>query len=191
MATTLDNSDSMTNFDWESYENNTEDKKYDEPLIYKQGIAIVRRNGKFGAIMVGGKEIVPSIYDELSEFKDGYAVAKWNGEERVINLSGQIRVLKGDKEIFLPEEYDWGYDFVESICVIVKIDENTLGEYGIISNDFKVLVEPFYNSCSGFNNGYCLLGLQGRNVFRKGLLVNAIGKICFYVQDKINDECCF
>jgi len=189
MATTLDNSDSMTNFDWESYENNTEDKKYDEPLIYKQGIAIVRRNGKFGAIMVGGKEIVPSIYDELSEFKDGYAVAKWNGEERVINLSGQIRVLKGDKEIFLPEEYDWGYDFVESICVIVKIDENTLGEYGIISNDFKVLVEPFYNSCSGFNNGYCLLGLQGRNVFRKGLLVNAIGKICFYVQDKINDEC--
>ena len=41
MATTLNNSDSSTNFDWEAYENNTEDRKYDEPLIYKQGIAIV------------------------------------------------------------------------------------------------------------------------------------------------------
>jgi hypothetical protein len=61
MATIFDKSNSMADFDWEAYENNTEDRKYDELPIYKQGIAIVKRYGKFGAVMVGGKEIVPPI----------------------------------------------------------------------------------------------------------------------------------
>ena len=124
MATNLNNSDSTTDFSWDAYYD--EDRKYDESPIFKQGIAIIRRNGKFGAVMVGGKEIVPPIYDDLSEFEDGYAVAKWNGEERVVNLSGQVRVLKGEKEIFLPEEYDWGFDFIEDICVVVKNDNTVL-----------------------------------------------------------------
>ena len=120
----------MSNFDW---------LDYDESPIFKQGIAIVRRYGKFGAVMVGGKEIVPPIYDDLSEFKNGYAVAKWNNEERVVNLSGQIRVLKGNKEIFLPEEYDWGFDFIEDICVVVKDDK-----YGIVNTKFELIIPCEY-----------------------------------------------
>lgn len=120
----------MSNFDW---------LDYDESPAFKQGIAIVRRYGKFGAVMVGGKEIVPPIYDNLSEFKDGYAVAKWNNEERVINLSGQIRVLKDNKEIFLPEEYDWGFDFIEDICIVEKNDK-----YGIVNDKFELIIPCEY-----------------------------------------------
>lgn len=120
----------MSNFDW---------LDYDESPVFKQGIAIVRRYGTFGAVMVGGKEIVPPIYDDLSEFKDGYAVAKWNNEERVINLSGQIRVFKDNKEIFLPEEYDWGFDFIEDICVVVKNDK-----YGIVNDKFELIIPCEY-----------------------------------------------
>ena len=74
--------------------------RYDYIGEFYQGVAIVVKNNFYGDIMVGGKEIVPPIYDDLSEFENGCAVAKWNNEERVINLSGQIRVLKGNKEIF-------------------------------------------------------------------------------------------
>ena len=193
MATTLNNSDSSTNLDWEAYENNTKDRKYDEPLIYKQGIAIVKRNGKFGAVMVGGKEIVPPIYDDLSEFKDGYAVAKWNGEERVVNLSGQVRVLKGDKEIFLPEEYDWGLDFIEDICIVVKNDK-----YGIIDHNFNVRLECEYDSFSNYHNGYAVFSkdrwsecptnvYNGYDVWSDDFLIDNKGKVSYKIKESFTD----
>ena len=120
----------MGNFDWQDY---------DESPIFKQGIAVVKRGGKFGAIMVGGKEIVPPIYDDLSEFENGYATVKWNNETRIVNLSGQIQVLKDGKEIFLPEEYDWGFDFVENLCVVVKNNK-----YGIVNAELKLIIPCEY-----------------------------------------------
>ena len=137
----------MDNFDLKTAENNAADKRYDEIPVFKQGIAIVRRYGKFGAVMVGGKEIVPPIYDGLSEFKDGYAVAKWNNEERVVNLSGQIRVLKDDKEIFLPEDYDWGFDFIEDICVVVKN-----GKSGFVNTQLELLLPCEYEHVEPLND---------------------------------------
>lgn len=179
MATAFNNSDSMVNFDWESYESNKEDKKYDEPPVYKQGIAIVRRNGKFGAIMVGGKEIVPPIYDNLSEFKDGYAVAKWNDEERVVNQSGQIRVLKGEKEIFLPEEYDWGYDFIEGASVVFKHGQG----YGLISSSYETILELIFSSFSRLKSGAMVFYSHYKSRF-----VHIDGEISFIHQNVI-DEC--
>ncbi len=120
----------MGNFDWQDY---------DESPIFKQGIAVVKRGGKFGAIMVGGKELVPPIYDDLSEFENGYATVKWNNETRIVNLSGQIQVLKDGKEIFLPEEYDWGFDFVENLCVVVKNNK-----YGIVNAELKLIIPCEY-----------------------------------------------
>ena len=51
--------------------------------------------------MVGGKEIIPPIYDALTEFEDGLAIAKYKDEERVINLSGQIQVNNGIYTIWI------------------------------------------------------------------------------------------
>ncbi len=111
--------------------------EYDNDLVFRQGIAIVSKNQKFGAIMVGGKEIVPPIYDALSDFVDGFATAKLWNEERTINLSGQIQVKKGEDNVFLPQEYDWGYDFDDNICIVGKINRQInwqpVGRFGIIS----------------------------------------------------------
>ena len=155
---------------------------YDETPIFKQGIAIVRSYGKFGAIMVGGKEIVPPIYDGLSEFKDGYAIAKWNDEERVVNLSGQICVSKDDKKIFLPEEYDWGYDFVENVCVVVKNDK-----YGIIDHDFNVKQECEYDSFSNYHEGYAIFRKYrwsewSDDVWSDEFLINNVGEVNLQIE---------
>ena len=123
---------SFDNFDWEAFEKGflqtNKGKVYDSVSEFKQGIAIVTRNGKFGAIMVGNKEIVKPIYKELTEFENGYAKAKFpiaiDGDsenlERIINMSGQIAVKQGQKEVFLPEEFEWGSDFNGDICIVVK-----------------------------------------------------------------------
>lgn len=178
MPTIFNNSDYMSNFDW---------LDYDESPIFKHGIAIVRRNGKFGAVMVGGKEIVPPIYDDLSEFKNGYAVAKWNNEERIINLSGQIRVLKGNKEIFLPEEYDWGFDFIEDICVVVKNDK-----YGIIDFNFNVNLDCVYDSFINYHNGYaifskCRWSEWSDDVWSDDFLIDNKGKVKYKIKKSFTD----
>lgn len=176
----------MSNFDWLL--------AYDESPVFKQGIAIVRRYGKFGAVMVGGKEIVPPIYDDLSEFKDGYAVAKWNNEERVVNLSGQIRVLKGNKEIFLPEEYDWGFDFIEDICVVVKN-----GKYGIIDFNFNVKHDCEYDSFTNYHNGYAIFSKDrwsewSDNAWSDDFLIDNKGIVSYKIEESFADDhkivCC-
>lgn len=40
--------------------------RYDWIGEFHQGVAIVKKNEKYGAIMIGGKEIFPPIYDHLS-----------------------------------------------------------------------------------------------------------------------------
>ena len=51
--------------------------KYDWIGEFHQGVAIVKKFEKYGAVMVGGKEIIPTIYDALSDFENGYAKAKY------------------------------------------------------------------------------------------------------------------
>lgn len=159
--------------------------EYDNDPVFRQGIAIVSKNKKYGAIMVGGNEIVPPIYDALSDFVDGFATAKYRNEERTINLSGQIQVKKGEEYVFLPQEYDWGHDFVDNICIVEKIDKQinwqAVGRLGIISVkknpnstefSFEDLLPCEYSSIRLLKDGFFLIVKDNRYG-----LINSDGKI--------------
>ena len=159
--------------------------EYDNDPVFRQGIAIVSKNKKYGAIMVGGKEIVPPIYDALSDFVDGFATAKYRNEERTINLSGQIQVKKGEEYVFLTQEYDWGNDFVDNICIVEKIyrqiNWQTVGQFGIISVknnpnsteiSFEVLLSCEYSSIRPLKDGFFLIVKDNRYG-----LINSNGEI--------------
>ncbi|EHO67827.1 WG repeat-containing protein [Segatella maculosa] len=169
----------LDDFNWEEFESGTVSqtsstfKGYDEEPVFHQGIAIVKRNGKYGAIMVGGKEIVPSIYDALTEFKDGVAEVEYKGEKRKVNLSGQIHVKHGNESVFLPDEYDWGFDFINNICVVVKNNK-----YGIINKSFDVVLECEYTFFEKFRNGFAIIG---NNV------INEKAEECFKIDNSFPD----
>ena len=148
--------------------------KYDWIGEYHQGVALVKKNERFGAIMVGGKEIVSPIYDALSDFEGGYATATYNGEERIVNLSGQIQVKKGEELVFLPEEYDWGNDYIEGICVIIKN-----GKFGIVDKDFQVIEKPSYQRYSGYQNGYALFEYNNMWLNDVSCIIDTKGKILY------------
>ena len=87
----------LNDFNWDEFEKSSKSQVsstsegYDEEPIFHQGVAIVMKNDKFGAIMVGGNEIIPPIYKALSAFENGIATAKYETfehriEERIINL---------------------------------------------------------------------------------------------------------
>ncbi len=156
----------------------TKEAKYDIVGEFNQGIAIVVKNGKYGAIMVGGKEIVPPIYDALTEFTDGLAKVEYKGEERIVNLSGQIQVKRDDGLIFIPEIYDWGRDFRGGVCVVEKS-----GKYGLLSNNLDVLIKPFFDTIIRINNeSYLAIGKQ------EGVLLNTKTLFRYDVKDCIISE---
>ena len=173
----------LDDFNWDEFEKKSESQVssisegYDEEPIFHQGIAIVKRNGKYGAIMVGGKEIVPPIYDMLTEFKDGLAKVEYKGKERIVNLSGQVQVKKDNKDIFLPEDYDWGYDYVNKICVVIKS-----GKYGIIDDNFKIIHGCDYTTFIDFQNGYAVLGNN-----KTTIIINNEAKECYKVIESFPD----
>lgn len=174
----------LEDFDWELYEKGPSlfksSSEYDSISDYKQGIAIVTKNGKYGAIMVGDKVIVKPVYNALSEFDNGYAKATYllenNSEktERIINMSGQISVKFAETDIFLPDEYEWGFDFRNNICVVIKD-----GKYGVIDRTFKVIHNCDYCAYEDFLNGYAVLknGNEGIIIDEEGNVQYKIYKI--------------
>lgn len=159
---------------------NTEDRTYDHIGEFHQGIAIVEKGGKYGAIMVGGKEIISPIYDELSVFDNGLATVRFNDEERTINMLGQILVKKEGDEIFLPEEYDWGYDFTNDFCVVFKKGHG----YGMISYPNESILEPIYSSFLRLENGSIVFYTP----LNKSRLVYTDGEV-FFIRQSVSDVC--
>lgn len=188
--TNLKDNQPLESFDWEAFEKGfpqtNESEIYDSISEFKQGIAIVTKNGKFGAIMVGNKEIVKPIYKELTEFENGFAKAKFpiaiDGDseelERIINMSGQIAVKQGDKDVFLPDKYEWGSDYNGNICIVVK---NSC--YGIINSNFEIIHDCVYSSFVNFTNGYAIL----RND-EGGIVVDTKAKICYKIIKTFSDN---
>lgn len=183
------NTDSLKNFDWNVYEEDESKKEinnhYDTISEFKQGVAIVSKNNKYGAIMIGNKEIIRPIYESLSEFNEGYAKARYSSKgcddsnivERIINISGQVAVYQGDKVVFLPSEYEWGFDFKNKICVVVKG-----GLYGVINKSFSMLHKCRYSSFENFVNGYAILKSETYSV-----IIDENGDICYRIAKLFDD----
>ena len=59
---------------------------------FKEGLARVERNGKYGFIDEKGSLIIPCIYDDVSSFNEGLASVKRNGKYGFIDKKGNIIV---------------------------------------------------------------------------------------------------
>ena len=169
----------LEEFNWDEFiqQYPSTSKVYDEEPVFHQGIAIVKRNGKYGAIMVGGKEIVPPIYDVLTEFEDGLAKVEYKGEKRIVNLSGQIQVKRNNEPIFIPELYDWGFDFINDICIVIKDYK-----FGIINKDFDLILECEYTSFENFKNGFAIIGNNN-----DAIIINDKAEECYKIEKSFSD----
>ena len=65
------------------------DDVYNENFYRSNNLAIVKKNGKWGAYNCSTFEIdVPCIYDKLTPFRDGKSTAILNGETFTIDING-------------------------------------------------------------------------------------------------------
>ena len=122
--------------------------KYDYIGEFHQGVAIVVKDSLYGAILMGGYEIILPIYDYISPFKDGYAQAIRKGECRILDLSGRECKQYEGKLIAIPAKYDSVRDFKNGYaCVQLN------GKWGAIDINCKEIYEPQFYFLSDFVGG--------------------------------------
>ncbi len=98
---------------------------YERASEFRNGVAVVQVDGKWGVINQRGMELVPPKYDKIESFDDGYAKVKVEGLTGVSNLQGELlappdfevisyagnglfRAEQGDKVGY----FDWRGDWV-------------------------------------------------------------------------------
>lgn len=124
---------------------------YDEVDCIKQGLAVVKKNGKYGYVNKNGKLVVKPKYDRATNI---FADYQWGAVE-LNNKTGLIDKRGG---LIVPIIYD---EFVE-------VDDKTLsaiynGKYGIIDRNNNIIVPFEYEYATNFmQNGLALLKKNGK-----------------------------
>lgn len=117
-------------------------------LPYEKSVLKYEENGKYGLIDFSGNEITKPIYDEISsvKYKEGEILAKRNGKYGVLNNKGKELIEFEYDEIEADKYYsDNGYS---KSGYIVKTTTDEGYRYGYISSNWKMVLNPEYNTIS-------------------------------------------
>ena len=138
--------------------------QYDSEPIFKNGIAIVDSEDKYGLIDHFGKILVPVKYDDIRGFQGEYTRVCFEDKWGIINIYGE--------EIISPK-YDWiGEDNGISIAIfsegITKLKENSIytydgpPKYGFANQDGDIIVKPRYSFAHSFKENLALIGRKNK-----------------------------
>lgn len=147
---------------------------YDEAYAFAEGLAAVKRDGKWGYINEDGKEVITCKYDHIFDFKDGVAFVQQGSEWKYIDKDGTelgtgdhdtyinslqlseglARARKDDKWGYVDKDgnevipfiYDRVYDFSEGMARVEK-DNN----FGFVDKAGNEIVPCVYD-ISGYSD---------------------------------------
>lgn len=142
---------------------------YDEIIPLCDGFYKVRQAKLWGVISSSGKTIIQCKHNTINNYGNDLfqIVLSYNqrkiSQQLLINHDGNAVVRCGDKQIVIPADYDYIYDFVGDYSIVKKN-----GKYGIISINGTVVFDCQCDSIHSIANGYahvtidkkeCLLSL--------------------------------
>lgn len=114
---------------------------------YTQGLAVIKKDDKYGFVDESGKLVIPAIYQEAHPFSDNLALIKQADKYGYIDKSGKIAIK--------PQYTDaWG--FWEGRA---KIEQN--GKYGFIDTTGKIVIKPTYTMIGDWFEDGLVLFKQG------------------------------
>ncbi len=160
--------------------------KYDFVGAFREGLAVVIKEGKYGYIDKLGNEQIPCSYDGASDFREGRAVVEKDEKYGLIDRNNRlllpfmyedmgemseerVYVSKGDLygyadlngALVIPEKFGEAFDFFEHSA---KVEED--GKYGMINRDGEYVIRPEYEDLTPITDSLILCMVDGK----KGLL---------------------
>ena len=121
---------------------------YDKAWDFREGLALVELNDKWGYIDKIGKEVIPIKYNEVYSFKEGLALVKLNGKWGYIDKLGyEVIQIK----------YESAWDFREGLALVANN-----GKGGYIDKSGKEVIPIKYDWAGSFQNGKAKVRLNGK-----------------------------
>ena len=114
---------------------------------FSEGLAAVRKDGKWGYINKEGYEVIPCQYEDWSWFSEGLAMVCKKSKYGIINKEGNEVV---------PCEYDSIEDFSEGLALVCKNDK-----YGYVNKEGKEVIGCKYDYAKSFAKGLAMVGVMG------------------------------
>lgn len=140
---------------------------YEHTRDFQEGMAIVKKEGKYGLIDKSGKLLV--LCDDVDYFHEGMAQVKKDGKNGFIDKSGKLVV---------PYIYDSVGEFHEGMA---QVEKN--GKWGSIDKSGKLIVPCIYDSVGEFHEGRTLAKKDGKWGF-----INQSGKVAVpHIYDDAED----
>ena len=162
---------------------------------FHEGVACVKKDGKWGAIDKSGNVVIPFEFTELEAFNDDLAKAqKNNGKYGFIDKQGNIVVpfiydcvgyfyngyaMVGNNDtgkygfidrqgnLVVPMIYDDVSDFHEGMAAVFnKTDDYNFGSYGFVNTQGQQVVPMIYNDAGHFSNGLAPVAIPNERFSR-------------------------
>jgi hypothetical protein len=143
---------------------------YDQAFDFKNGYAIVIKNGKHIVISEAGQIISYPIFKKRKNIEkkaavinkkfiitnsgDVYTPKKFNEGLAAISINGKYGYINNNFEVVIPPLYDHAYEFQNGLARIILI-----GEYGFINKHGENVVSPVFEFLRPFK--------ENRAAFRK------------------------
>ncbi len=155
---------------------------YDWAFDFSEGLALVKKNGKWGYIDKTGKVAIPFTYNGASNFREDLALVGKNGKWGYIDKTGKVAIpfiyddagffSKGmatvcknkkwgyiDKtgKVAIPFIYDFAADFSEGLARVKKD-----GKWGYIDKTGKVAIPSIYDFAADFSESLAPVKKNGK-----------------------------
>ena len=147
---------------------------YDEISFFREGLAKVKKDGKYGYIDRAGKEVIPCQYDDADRFNIGLAAVSKDGKYGYIDRMGkEVIPFKyfhacrfSDNGLAVVSEHDDIYTKVITsghVCFSHRIS-------GLIDRTGKEIVPCKYFDIEDFIEGLAIVGGKGEYGYKYGLI---------------------
>jgi len=146
---------------------------YDDVHTFKEGLARVILNSKFGFINTFGEVVIPIVYESASDFNYGIATVKIGGKYGCIDQSGlEIIPIKYDQHVIDSLEFDEGL-----ACV------NVMHKWGFIDRSGTEIIPLIYQDAVKFKNGLALVSLKNKY----GFIDKSGNEVIPFKYDRVNN----
>ncbi len=110
---------------------------YDTVSDYYNGLALVKKNNKYGYIDRNGEEVIPVQYDTANDFIRKYAKAEKDEKWGYIDVNGNI---------IIPIEYEYCGDVAYGVVAV-----GNEGKYGFVSIEGNPICDLIYDKVEAFD----------------------------------------
>lgn len=125
--------------------------QYDELYPFSEGLAAVKKDGKFGYINTKGELVIPCQFDKACDFSDGLAIVMDDEYNiKILDIDGNVKSTPYILDILWYGTGGWHYDkgyyslgFVNNRCTI-KTDDSE--DEIVIDANGTILTHPSENS---------------------------------------------